>query len=371
MSFHLLSLYNARFELYVWIARFCDLTLWVKESGQYTKKFIGHQSDRVIIERTMQDNQSTILVQSRQLEVESEQVGQRVDNFLFRYLKGVPKTRIYKMIRKGEVRVNKGRIKPTYKLQMGDWLRIPPVRISEVEEPPRVKRSFADEIERAILYEDKRLMVVNKPSGLAVHGGSGIKLGLIEILRQIKPNEKTLELVHRLDRDTSGCIMVAKKRSMLTELHKQLREGQVNKEYLLLVAGRWPRRKNEIDAPLEKNVLNSGERMVRVSPSGKASVTRYELLQYYEGYSLIRAKPITGRTHQIRVHCQYAGFPILGDQKYGDDEANKRVRKLGLSRLFLHAHRLVLSDTGQEMPHNFEAPLDSDLQRFLKNITSS
>lgn len=317
----------------------------------------------------MHDNRSTNSVGSRQLEVESEQVGQRIDNFLFRYLKGVPKTRIYKMIRKGEVRVNKGRIKPEYKLESGDWLRIPPVRVSEVREAPQVKRTFADEIERAILYEDRSLIVVNKPSGLAVHGGSGIRLGLIEVLRQIKPTEKTLELVHRLDRDTSGCIMVAKKRVMLTELHRQLREGHINKEYLLLVAGKWPQSTIQVDAPLEKNVLNSGERMVRVSASGKPSVTRYNVLSYFEGYTLVLAKPITGRTHQIRVHCQYAGFPILGDQKYGDDEANKSARKLGLNRLFLHARRLVIADAGQEGSLEFEAPLDSGLQLLLKKLT--
>ncbi len=316
----------------------------------------------------MQNNQSSVLIPVRQLEVEPEYAGQRVDNFLLRYLKGIPKTRIYKMIRKGEVRINKGRIKPEYKLQVGDLLRIPPVRINESKDPPKVNKSFAAEVDQAILHEDKGLIVINKPSGLAVHGGSGIRLGLIEILRQIRPKEKILELVHRLDRDTSGCIMIARKRSVLTELHRQLREGHVKKEYLFLVAGKWPRSKVKVDAPLEKNFLNSGERMVRVSTSGKKSITLFNVVSYFKGYSLVKAMPITGRTHQIRVHCQYAGFPILGDQKYGNDKDYKIVRAMGLNRLFLHAHKLTTLSSEHQESYKFEAPLSPELQLFLDKL---
>ncbi|WP_317889750.1 23S rRNA pseudouridine(955/2504/2580) synthase RluC [Spongiibacter pelagi] len=292
--------------------------------------------------------------------------GQRLDNFLMRELKGVPKSKIYNILRRGEVRVNKGRAKPDYKLVAGDVVRVPPVRIAE-RETVAVPKTLEQTIRDAVLYEDDGLLIINKPSGLAVHGGSGVSLGLIESLRQVFPEYRQLELVHRLDRDTSGCVMVAKKRSVLKEIHELLKAKQgVDKRYLALVAGKWPARKRQVKVALEKNHLRSGERMVRVSPEGKFSLTEYQLLQRYRDASLVEAKPITGRTHQIRVHCQSAGYPILGDDKYGDEEANKHSKGLGLRRLFLHAHSLSLVVSGRRI--SVEAPLPDELQQFLTRI---
>ncbi len=304
----------------------------------------------------------------RQVTVDESVVGQRLDNFLRTQLKGVPKNHIYRIIRKGEVRVNKGRIKPEYKLKNGDLVRIPPVRVSEKANSPTIERGFARKLERAILYEDDRLMVINKPSGLAVHGGSGVSFGLIEALRQIRPDQKMLELVHRLDRETSGCVMLAKKRSMLKFLHQQLREDGVEKYYKALVYGRWPNRKKVVDAPLRKNVLKSGERIVNVDDEGKRSRTEFKLCSRYAGYSLIEAKPVTGRTHQIRVHCRHAGYPIAGDPKYAEDTANAQARRLGLKRLFLHAEQLNIPQPDTEKTLRVIAPLDSELVAFLNGL---
>jgi len=291
--------------------------------------------------------------------------GQRLDNFLMRELKGVPKSKIYNILRRGEVRVNKSRAKPAYKLMAGDVLRIPPVRLAQRETVP-VSTSLATRIRDAVIYEDEGLMIVNKPSGLAVHGGSGVSMGLIESLRQIYPECRHLELVHRLDRDTSGCVMVSKKRSVLKELHQLLQKKHaVDKRYLALVGGSWPVRKNQVNVRLQKNVLQSGERMVRAGIEGKVSLTEYRLLRRVEGASLVEARPITGRTHQIRVHCQYTGHPILGDDKYGDDAANQRFREKGLKRLFLHAHSLSFTLGGRKV--SVEAPLPSDLQKVLES----
>ena len=296
--------------------------------------------------------------------VSDDFAGQRLDNFLLRELKGVPKSKIYNILRRGEVRVNKARAKPAYKLLAGDVLRIPPIRLAQREVVP-VSASLGARIRDAILYEDDGLMVVNKPSGLAVHGGSGVSLGLIESLRQLYPEYSHLELVHRLDRDTSGCVMISKKRSVLKELHQLLQKKRaVDKRYLALVGGSWPARKNQVNVRLQKNVLQSGERMVRAGIEGKVSLTEYQLLKRIEGASLVEARPITGRTHQIRVHCQYAGHPILGDDKYGDDEANLRFRARGLKRLFLHAHSLAFELGRRKIL--VEAPLPSDLESFLE-----
>lgn len=304
----------------------------------------------------------------RLVAVEADYVGQRIDNFLMRELKGVPKSRIYNLLRRGEVRVNKSRAKPDYKLQTGDVVRVPPVRVA-VREESAVPLGLDAGLRSAILYEDAGLLVINKPSGLAVHGGSGISLGLIEALRQMYPEQRHLELVHRLDRDTSGCVMVAKKRSVLKQLHELLKARKgVDKRYLALVGGKWPARKQQVNAPLQKNVLSSGERMVRVELEGKKSVTEYTLLRRVAGASLIEARPVTGRTHQIRVHCQYAGYPILGDDKYGDDEADANFRKLGLKRLFLHAHSLAFTLDGKRI--SVVAPLPLELEKVLENAGS-
>ncbi len=304
----------------------------------------------------------------RLVAVEADYVGQRIDNFLMRELKGVPKSRIYNLLRRGEVRVNKSRAKPNYKLQTGDVVRVPPVRVA-VREESAVPLGLDAGLRSAILYEDAGLLVINKPSGLAVHGGSGISLGLIEALRQMYPEQRHLELVHRLDRDTSGCVMVAKKRSVLKQLHELLKARKgVDKRYLALVGGKWPARKQQVNAPLQKNVLSSGERMVRVELEGKKSVTEYTLLRRVAGASLIEARPVTGRTHQIRVHCQYAGYPILGDDKYGDDGAGANFRKLGLKRLFLHAHSLAFTLDGKRI--SVVAPLPPELEKVLENAGS-
>jgi 23S rRNA pseudouridine955/2504/2580 synthase len=270
--------------------------------------------------------------------------GQRLDNFLLRHLKGVPKSLVYRVLRTGEVRVNKGRVKPDYRVQVGDIVRLPPLRLPESTEPGQVSAALQKRLEGSILYEDNSLLVIDKPAGLAVHGGSGVNLGLIEALRQMRPQSKMLELVHRLDRETSGCLLVAKKRSALRQLQDALRNHQVSKTYIALVKGHWPKRKNFIESKLEKFELDSGERRVRTSDDGKLSRTEFKVLAYYQlkgkECSLLEAKPVTGRTHQIRVHAQSIGCPLVGDDKYCDDEFNAFMKKHGFKRLFLHAAQL-------------------------------
>ena len=301
--------------------------------------------------------------------VDSDVAGQRLDNFLIRILKGAPKSLIYRIIRKGEVRVNKGRAKPEKKLAAGDVVRVPPVNLGETKRPVKVSDGLVSHLTESILYEDTHLMVVNKPAGLAVHGGSGIHLGLVEALRQIGGEGCYRELVHRLDRDTSGCILVAKKRSMLRYLHELLRENhKVEKTYYALTVGRWPKRRKVVDAPLKKNELQSGERVVRVSMDGKPSETHFDILRSFEEATLVTAKPITGRTHQIRVHAQYAKHPLVGDDKYGDDQVSKELKEKGIKRLFLHAFSLRFNlPDGKEF--YVEAPLPDDLNMGLANLT--
>ncbi|AIF98721.1 MULTISPECIES: 23S rRNA pseudouridine(955/2504/2580) synthase RluC [Alteromonas] len=301
--------------------------------------------------------------------VDADVAGQRIDNFLRTQLKGVPKSMIYRILRKGEVRVNKGRIKPEYKLADGDVVRIPPVRVSEGAPAPSPKLDKIASLESHILFEDDRILVMNKPSGIAVHGGSGLSFGLIEGLRALRPDAKFMELVHRLDRETSGCILIAKKRSALRHMHEQLRTGKMDKRYQALVAGEWPSTRFKVKAPLRKNTLQSGERMVSVGDDGKPSETRYRILQQFEGATLVEASPITGRTHQIRVHCLHAGHPIGGDPKYGDAEFDNQMRKIGLSRLFLHAHSISLIHPGTEERVKFTAPLDATLSATLNALS--
>jgi len=295
------------------------------------------------------------------VEIEDDREGQRIDNFLMSQLKGVPKSRIYRILRKGEVRVNKGRIKPEYKLKGGDLVRIPPIRVAEAKELAVASDQLCEHLTAAILYEDDRFMIVNKPSGLAVHGGSGVNLGLIESMRQLRPDCRYLELVHRLDKDTSGCIMIAKKRSMLRYLHGLLRTGGVQKYYHALVVGHWSVKRRQVDEPLCKNEKLGEGRIVRVTPDGKPSLTRFKVLQHYKDCTLVEAKPITGRTHQIRVHAQCVGHSLIGDPKYGDVEANRSMKRLGFNRLFLHAASLefLLPDT--EELFKVSAPLDERL----------
>lgn len=304
-------------------------------------------------------------------EVEADYAGQRLDNFLMSRIKGAPRTLIYRIIRKGEVRVNKGRVKPDYRIKTGDIVRIPPVRVSEPNDVAHVPEKMAVDIEKAIIFEDDYLIAVNKPRGMAVHGGSGISLGLIEAMRVIRPLIKRLELVHRLDRDTSGVILIAKKRSVLVALHHMLtKKTGIQKRYLALVYGTWPKHLKEVTAPLKKNELQSGERIVRVDQTGKPCHTRYSLERRYEGYSLLNAEPVTGRTHQIRVHCQFAGYSIVGDDKYASDEQLLVSKKQGAKRLFLHAKSLKFVHPQTEQVLVLEAPLDDVYENFLSGLTA-
>ncbi len=269
--------------------------------------------------------------QVRLVTIDEDNVGQRIDNFLLSKLKGVPKSMIYRIVRKGEVRVNKKRIKPEYKLAEGDQVRIPPVRVSEenYRTAPSANLERVSRLEDRILFEDKHILVLNKPAGIAVHGGSGVDYGVIEALRSLRPQQKFLELVHRLDKDTSGVLLVAKKRSALKHLHDQLRHKQMQKDYQALVRGEWQKHDKVVKAPLLKLTLKSGERIVRVNTEGKASETRFKILQRYDGATLVQASPVTGRTHQIRVHCQYAGHPIACDEKYSEQKFDDSMRALG------------------------------------------
>jgi 23S rRNA pseudouridine955/2504/2580 synthase len=298
--------------------------------------------------------------------ISDEESGQRVDNFLLRTLNGVPKTRIYKAIRKGEVRVNKGRVKPETKLAAGDLLRIPPLDVAESNAATVVPDRWFKRIAQSVVYEDRNLIVLNKPTGLAVHGGSGVNFGLIESLRQIYPNQRYLELVHRLDRDTSGLIMVAKRAATLRELHQLLRGDGVDKRYLALVHGKWPAHRVRVEASLEKSGLSSGERVVRVSVDGRRSITDFRVLERLNGATLIEAKPVTGRTHQIRVHAQHAGHPIMSDPKYANEDQLNEAKSMGLKRLFLHAHRLSFKLDGKQ--YDFEAPMDAELRQVCDSI---
>ena len=306
----------------------------------------------------------------RFITVEADLAGQRIDNFLRTQLKGVPKSMIYRILRKGEVRVNKGRIKPEYKLQADDVIRIPPVRVSEGAPAPSPKLDKIAALESHILFEDDRLIVINKPTGIAVHGGSGLSFGLIEGLRALRPDAKFMELVHRLDRDTSGCMLIAKKRSALRHMHEQLRTGKMDKRYNALVAGEWPANRFKVKAPLRKNTLQSGERMVSVSDDGKPSETRYRILKQFSGATLVEASPITGRTHQIRVHCLHAGHPIACDPKYGDSDFDASMREKGLDRLFLHAQSIAFIHPATEERMTFTAPLDKALTDSLMALNA-
>ena len=305
----------------------------------------------------------------RLVEIDAGSDGQRIDNFLLRELKGVPKSRIYNLLRRGEVRVNKGRVKAEQRLHTGDVVRIPPIRVAVEAAVPSVSAALSDRLADAILFEDEGLLVVDKPAGLAVHGGSGVSLGLIEALRVMRPEARFLELVHRLDRDTSGVIMVAKKRSALLTLHSALRGDGIDKRYLALAVGVWPRHRTRIEAPLEKNTLRSGERVVRVSTGGKPAVTEFKVLESFPIATLLEAAPITGRTHQIRVHAQYAGHPLAGDDKYGDNATNARFRELGLKRLFLHAHTLAFEWQGRRL--QLQAKPHPELQSFLNTLRNA
>jgi len=304
--------------------------------------------------------------------ITEEEAGQRIDNFLRTLLKGVPKSMIYRIVRKGEVRVNKKRIKPEYKLLAGDEVRVPPVRVAERDDAPvSAKLDKVAALEHCILYEDDHLLILNKPSGTAVHGGSGLSFGVIEGLRALRPDARFLELVHRLDRDTSGVLLVAKKRSALRSLHEQLRMKTMQKDYLALVRGEWQSHCKVVQAPLLKNILQSGERIVRVSSEGKPSETRFKIEEKYAFATLIKASPVTGRTHQIRVHTLHAGHPIAYDDRYGDREFDAQLAGSGINRLFLHAAALRFEHPNTGETVRIEAPLEPKLRNALNKLRAA
>ncbi|WP_339750097.1 23S rRNA pseudouridine(955/2504/2580) synthase RluC [uncultured Marinobacter sp.] len=301
--------------------------------------------------------------------VDEDNEGQRVDNFLLAQLRGVPKSIIYRMVRKGEVRVNKGRVRPDTRLKAGDQVRIPPVIRKEKPEQVAPGSRVQGVVEAAILFENEQMLVVNKPSGIAVHGGSGLSFGLIEVLRSARPSARFLELVHRLDRDTSGLVMVAKKRSALRYLQDELRQNRIRKHYHALVAGDWQASVDRVDAPLLRYEMPNGERRVKVDQSGKVSLTAFRCLYRYQGYSLVEASPITGRTHQIRVHSAWAGHPVAGDDKYMDDVSLKAFRAIGGQRLMLHARTLEFTLPASDESMRLEAPYDDAFSDMLGKLS--
>lgn len=301
--------------------------------------------------------------------IDSELQGQRIDNFLMSRVKGVPRSHLYRVLRRGEVRVNKGRVRPGYRLQSGDLVRIPPLRVPQKTSPTRPPGDRLRNLSSAVLYEDERLLVLNKPSGMAVHGGSGLAWGLIEAMRVLRPDVAELELVHRLDRETSGCLLLSKRRSTLRELHRLIREKAVEKRYLALLMGQVGQRERRVAVPLRKNLLHSGERVVRVDlQAGKPARTIFRPLRRLGDFTLVEAVLLTGRTHQIRVHAAYIGAPVAGDEKYGDAEANRCLRGLGLNRLFLHACALTFLPNYREWPLRVEAPLPAELRILVEAL---
>jgi 23S rRNA pseudouridine955/2504/2580 synthase len=307
---------------------------------------------------------------ARTVVADADCAGQRLDNFLARVLKGVPKSHLYRMVRTGEVRVNSRRADVTYRIAPGDRIRIPPVRTAA----PAARRALpsAAVLSGAILFEDDDLLAIDKPAGMAVHGGSGVSRGVIEQLRLERPQARFLELAHRLDRETSGVLLVAKKRSALTGLHAQLRDGQVHKLYLVLVKGDWRGPEQTVTLPLARYVTAGGERRVSVDRrAGMPAQTTFRLERSYRGFSLLWAQLHTGRTHQIRVHLAHLGFPIAGDDKYGDFDLNKALAGQGLKRMFLHAAELVCTHPASGQPLQLHAALPAELSRFLARLESA
>ena len=302
------------------------------------------------------------------VEIDESGEAQRIDNFLFKILKGVPKSHIYRILRGGEVRVNKKRADQSYRLKVGDLLRIPPIRVAEKHE---TEDKYIPAVEFPVLYEDDALLAINKPAGVAVHGGSGVSFGVIEQLRRARPQAKFLELVHRLDRETSGVLLLAKKRSALTSMHEIMREGNSEKHYFALVSGQWKNARQHVKLPLHKFDTPQGEKRVMVREDGQASHTIFTLQKSWQEFSLLDAHLKTGRTHQIRVHLSHLGFPIAGDDKYGEFARNKALIKLGLKRMFLHAHSIAFAHplTGEAM--RLVAPLPKELENFIARLDSS
>lgn len=306
------------------------------------------------------------------LTVDAGHAGQRLDNFLLTILKGVPRTHVYRLLRKGEVRVNKGRTRPDYRLEVGDIVRIPPVRRAETAGRHVAAQAAAsgrfDWLHERALFEDEHLLVIDKPGGLAVHGGSGVSVGLIEALRELRPHSPFLELAHRLDRDTSGCLLIAKSRPVLVRLHELLRDGQVDKRYLALVRGTWHGGARQVQAALEKNRPASGERRVEVGDEGKDSASEFRPREKFPLATLVEVRLFTGRMHQARVHAAHIGHPIAGDHKYGDPAFNRLMKKSGLTRLFLHAASLDFRHPLSGRKLHVQSPLPEELRRVLENL---
>ncbi|WJG25253.1 23S rRNA pseudouridine(955/2504/2580) synthase RluC [Vibrio furnissii] len=314
---------------------------------------------------------SEMRTQVQFIDIDEDMAGQRIDNFLRNQLKSIPKSVVYRILRKGEVRVNKKRVKAEYKLEAGDIVRVPPVTIDVKEDEvaaPSTKLNKVAELEHCILYEDDHMLVLNKPSGTAVHGGSGLKFGAIEALRALRPQARFLELVHRIDRDTSGILLIAKKRSALRQLQSQFREKTVQKYYFALVMGEWKSQCKAVNAPLLKNEVNS---IVRVNPNGKPSETRFKILEKFADATLVQASPITGRTHQIRVHTQYVGHPIAWDDRYGDRRFDAYTAQFGIDRLFLHAANIQFTHPASGEKMEINAPLDAKLEKALAKMRQS
>ncbi|MCW8936109.1 MAG: RluA family pseudouridine synthase [Gammaproteobacteria bacterium] len=299
------------------------------------------------------------------LEINTRNEQQRLDNFLLSKLKGIPKSRVYKLLRSGQVRVNKGRKKADYRLKVGDLVRIPPVRMAEIDDS-KAPQHLVDKVSQSVIFEDPQLLVLNKPTGIAVHSGSNLKFGVIEMLRQARPDAEMLELVHRLDRETSGCLVIAKTLKALNQLHQHFRDKaeHMQKIYRAIVMGRWQGGEKNIDLPLLKNTPRSGERFVEVNPAGKDARSLFTPLQYKDDMSLMEVKLFTGRTHQIRVHAQAIGYPVVGDSKYGDKSFNKELKRNGFKRMYLHAYKLSFSLDGQN--YNICAPLDNEWDQLMQ-----
>ena len=300
--------------------------------------------------------------------VDDDHADRRLDNFLIGYFASLPRTRIYRMIRKGEVRVNKGRIKQNYRLQTGDTVRVPPMYLSTQEKPSTPPEKLSELIGNSIIYEDDYLIAINKPSNIAVHSGSGARYGVIEILRAQRPETDFLELIHRLDRATSGCLLIAKGHKTLRGMHGILKSGHVKKNYLALLKGQLTETMRTVDMPLNKVSTESGDRMVRVDNAGKQALTHFHSQEHFRVASLSRIELVTGRTHQIRVHAAYIDHPLAGDEKYGDWEFNRAMKKLGLRRLFLHAETLSFEMPGIGKQIELKAPLPDELDQFLKKL---
>jgi 23S rRNA pseudouridine955/2504/2580 synthase len=338
--------------------------------SEYTRKTIVETMPYTEVD-VPEQQEAEIRTTVRQFEVTAEEAGQRLDNFVHKHLGDIPRSRVYRVIRKGEVRVNGHRAGPDTRLQANDKIRIPPVRVRPPEEIGRPSLELQERMRKAIIYEDDRLLVLDKPSGIAVHGGSGISFGVIEALRALRPDEH-LELAHRLDRDTSGCLIVARSTAALRIVHALLREEDTSfeKRYLTLVKGPWDLGKKRIDAPLRTDTRVSGERTVRVDASGKPSLSEFRPVQFFgKRATLMEVNLLTGRTHQIRVHAVHAGHPVAGDEKYGDAEFNESMAALGLNRMFLHAHS-VSFDWPEGGQFSVNTPLPPELSSVVGKIES-